>query len=70
MSKEIMKAAGFGLNEVLDVTISNGVITKDLFTFLFLQKKLLDMCSVKNYLYNPTNWCYDKTNQLVSKYIK
>ncbi len=27
LSKEIMKVAGFGLNEVLDVTVSNGVIT-------------------------------------------
>ncbi len=27
LSKEIMNSAGIGLNEVLDVTISNGVIT-------------------------------------------
>ena len=27
LSKEILKSAGIGLNEVLDVTVSNGVIT-------------------------------------------
>ena len=27
LSKEILKSAGIGLNEVLEVTVSNGVIT-------------------------------------------
>lgn len=29
LPKEVLKSAGFTLNEVLDVTISNGVITWD-----------------------------------------
>lgn len=33
LPKEVLKSAGFTLNEVLDVTISNGVITWDTLDF-------------------------------------
>lgn len=33
LPKEVLKSAGITLNEVLDVTISNGVITWDRFKF-------------------------------------
>ena len=33
LPKEVLKSVGFTLNEVLDVTISNGVITWDTLDF-------------------------------------
>ena len=41
LPKEVLKSAGITLNEVLDVTISNGVITWRLFQVLCKLKKLI-----------------------------